>query len=258
MKHIRGKPCARLSCPGPGVPRGLTLGEGEQQQGGDAGEHGAEQEDGAAPEALGREAHEEAGGPLGAQQRQVRREEVGQVRDQVAGEAVADAGADEPEGQRGQGAASGTPGPGSARPHPRRSRREAEDDSVLPDDPGAADLAHRVEPGSRGPLGQRLQLCRERGNSDRAGSAPPPHSHAWGWGRWPWQCPTHPPGGCPGDSCLRPAPAGSSWPCPAAAWPAASAVTPAAGPGTWARGSGHGAPHGPGRPPALTFPPALK
>lgn len=44
-------------------------------------------------------------------------------------------------------------------PVPLRSRGEAEDDGVLPDDPGAEDLAHIVVVGLRALLCQRLQLC---------------------------------------------------------------------------------------------------
>lgn len=72
-------------------------------------------------------------------------------------------------------------------PHPppppsAYSRREAEDDTVLPDDPGAENLADGMVPGLRGPLRQGLQLCWDRGTQDRAGTIPPPRHCGFGEG----------------------------------------------------------------------------
>lgn len=142
-----------------------------------------------------------------------------------------------------EGAASGTPPP--LPPLPACSRCETKDDAVLPDDPGAEDLADGVVPGLRGPLRQGLQLCRDSGTRVPAGTVPPPPApQVWGGGPAAALLSaapaTHLRGGCPGgrscrrrSRCFRPAPAGSSWPSPAAAWPAASVATPAAAPGTW-------------------------
>lgn len=82
----------------PPHPRLLTLGERQQQQRGGAGQHSAQQQHSATAAALRGDAEEKARGRLGAPQREVRGEEAREVRRQIAGEAVPDAGADEPAG----------------------------------------------------------------------------------------------------------------------------------------------------------------
>lgn len=91
--------------------------------------------------------------------------------------------------EQGQGAVNRTP----PQPPSTCSRCEAEDDAVLPDDPGAKDLADGMVPGLRGPLRQGLQLCHDRGTRVRAGTVPLPLAPlVWG-GVWQLHGPHHTP-----------------------------------------------------------------